>query len=269
MSSPSTTSFDVARAKLPPDTVAIVTGAAQGLGKCFAEGLLDKGAKGVIIADINEPGGMKTAQELSDRFGGGRVIFVKCDVTSAAEVEAVFAVTKEKFGAITLVVNNAGICNEKDIELSMGVNFNGVAYGTYTAIKYMSPAEGGRGGKIINISSISGFKPQPLIPIYVAGKAAVEGMTRSLMADPRLSGQGITFGILCPGSVETHSFSQMVLRNPEDDLKTLAKDLDKHVKMDISTVRNAFLQLVLDESWCGKVMVILPEEGIFDGTAAN
>ncbi|XP_038044173.1 15-hydroxyprostaglandin dehydrogenase [NAD(+)]-like [Patiria miniata] len=157
MSSSSTDTFDIGRAQLPPDTVAIVTGAAEGLGKSFAEGLLEKGAKGVCIADVNEPLGLKTVQEFSDHFGGGRVIFVKCDVTSASEVEAVFAKTKEKYGAINLMVNNAGIVNEKDMALTINVNVTGVAYGTYTAIKYMSPAEGGKGGKIINIASVAGL----------------------------------------------------------------------------------------------------------------
>ncbi|XP_038044065.1 15-hydroxyprostaglandin dehydrogenase [NAD(+)]-like [Patiria miniata] len=267
MASPSTYSFDIARAKLPPDTVAIVTGAAEGLGKGFAEGLLDKGAKGVCIADVNEPLGLKTAQELSDRFGRDRVIFVKCDVASAAQVEAVFAKAKERFGAINLVVNNAGLCNEKEIEQTINVNVTGVAYGTYTAIKYMSPAEGGTGGKIINIASVAGFHPFEIVPVYTASKFAVVGLTRSLMADPRLKEKGITFGALCPSLVDTRLLEKLVLRHPEGDQKKFDDNSQIMGKMDVSTIRDAFLRLVLDDSWCGKVMAVDRSQGIFDPLA--
>ncbi|XP_022090129.1 15-hydroxyprostaglandin dehydrogenase [NAD(+)]-like isoform X2 [Acanthaster planci] len=253
-------SFRLPTAQLGPDTVAIVTGAAEGLGKGFAECLLKKGAKGVCLSDINEPKGQETLRQLVAEFGQDRVMFVKCDVTSDSDMEATFSKTIEKFGRVNVMVNNAGLANEREPEICYNVNIMGLTRGTFTAIKYMSPDNGGNGGKIINIASMAGLWPIYLMPVYSASKHAVIGFTKSLAADPQFASKGITFSILCPGFVNTRI--QEKARPQESDLRKMMKLQARLGVIEISQVQDAFLQLLLDESWSGKVMLVSKQDGI-------
>ncbi|XP_033642304.1 15-hydroxyprostaglandin dehydrogenase [NAD(+)]-like [Asterias rubens] len=256
--------FDLATAHFDPDIVAIVTGSAEGLGKAFAEVMLQKGVKGVCLADINESKGKETLEEFK-KFGEEKVIFVKCNVTSESDIEAAFTETKTKFGTVNLLVNNAGVQNEQNWRLCVDVNVKGTLSGTYTALKHMSLSEGGDGGTIINISSLAGLIPIPYMPTYAATKHAVIGLSKSIMAHPTTKASGVTIGVLCPSFVDTAMIHEdnVILRTESD--RALAKGIQQKAGiLQVSEVTDAFLTLLLDKSWAGKIMKISKLGGMQD-----
>ncbi|XP_038078436.1 15-hydroxyprostaglandin dehydrogenase [NAD(+)]-like [Patiria miniata] len=257
-----TEAFDLATAHFNPDTVAIVTGSAEGLGKAFAEVMLQRGVKGVCIADINETKGKETAKEFQ-KYGEEKVVFVKCDITLEADLEAVFAKTKEVFGTVNLVVNNAGVQDEKNWRMCVNVNVTGTLSATYTALKHMSLDEGGQGGTIINMASIAGLAPIPYMPTYAASKHAVIGLTKSIMAHPFTKAKGITIGALCPAFVDTNMIQEeRVILRCEADRPIALGTVNKVGVLKVSEVTDAFLTLVLDKAWAGKIMKISKATGI-------
>lgn len=162
--------------------VAIVTGAASGIGKETALLFAANGVK-VVVSDINEEDGQKVVEEIKN--AGGEALFIKCDTSKPEEHEAMVQETIEKYGALHIAVNNAGVggpsapMGEYDIKAwqkVIDINLNGVFYG----MRYQLPAMVKSGnGSIINISSILGHVGFANSSAYVASKHAVVGMTKS------------------------------------------------------------------------------------------
>uniref|UniRef100_A0A8D0L4V6 15-hydroxyprostaglandin dehydrogenase [NAD(+)] n=1 Tax=Sphenodon punctatus TaxID=8508 RepID=A0A8D0L4V6_SPHPU len=123
--------------------VALVTGAAQGIGRAFVQMLLEKGAK-VVLVDLNR------------EFEPQRTIFIQCDVADQEQFEGTFKKAVEHFGKLDILVNNAGVNNEKNWESTIQINLTSVIRGTYIGLEYMKKGNGGDGGVIINISSLAG-----------------------------------------------------------------------------------------------------------------
>jgi NAD(P)-dependent dehydrogenase (short-subunit alcohol dehydrogenase family) len=180
--------------------VAIVTGAAQGIGAAFAHGLAKEGAK-VVIADWND--GAETANSIIRN--NGAAMYVKTDVSSAKDVKAMVAATIEKFGTVDILVNNAAlfakIGTKKFTEISseefdqvMAVNVRG----PFECAKAVSEAMIKQGyGKIVNISSSTVFKGVPNLLHYVSSKGAIVAMTRCLARE--LGEHNITVNAIAPG----------------------------------------------------------------------
>lgn len=186
--------------------VAIVTGAAQGIGRAYAEGLLLEGAS-VVVADLNEELGSATANELAATHDG-RVHFVPVDVSSEESTQAMAAATVERFGGIDLLVNNAAIYGEMKFDLLisvdwdyyskfMAVNLNGALLCTRAVYPHLQ-ARGG--GAIVNQSSTaawiySGF--------YGLAKVGVNGLTQQLAHE--LGGMNIRVNAIAPGPTDTEA----------------------------------------------------------------
>jgi 3alpha(or 20beta)-hydroxysteroid dehydrogenase len=160
--------------------VAVITGAAQGMGAAHARRFVAEGAK-VVLTDVNEKGGAALAKEL-----GPNAIFVSHDVTKLASWSDVIRLGEAKFGTINVLVNNAGIIGEiqetREITESnymnvIAINQHGVYYGMKAVLPSMIKAGG---GSIVNISSIAGMIACHGAPnvAYVASKFAVRGMTK-------------------------------------------------------------------------------------------
>ena len=180
--------------------VALVSGAASGMGQSEATIFAREGAK-VIVADILEMEGKQVADKIA--AGGGQARFVKLDVTSEAEWDAAVKAAVGAFGKLDVLVNNAGISGTYDTDMLssaawdrvMAVNAKGVFLGMKAAIPLMKKAGG---GAIVNISSISGFVGQDGVHMaYNASKGAVRIMTKT--AAVQYAGDGIRVNSVHPG----------------------------------------------------------------------
>ena len=138
------------------DKIAIITGSAGGLGKEFANRLLQKGWS-VCLSDINQALGEKSKQEFLDEFGIEKILFVPCDVRKHKEVQNLFLETRKYFETdnIDLLVNNAGVADSDKLDWKTvtEINFMGVMIGTTIAMEEMST----QGGTVINVASILGL----------------------------------------------------------------------------------------------------------------
>jgi NAD(P)-dependent dehydrogenase (short-subunit alcohol dehydrogenase family) len=179
--------------------VALVTGAAGGLGRATSRALADAGAV-VVAADLDEEGARAIAAEVDGHA-------IACDVSDLDANRAAVQLAGERAGGLDLVFLNAGIgsgCGvdgDFDLELyrrAMGVNIDGVVFGTHAAL----PALRARGGgAIVATSSLAGLTGTPYDVLYSANKHAVVGLTRSL--GPTLAEEGIRFNAVCPGFAES------------------------------------------------------------------
>jgi len=189
------------------DKVAIITGAAGGLGKAEALILAREGAK-VVLTDIDETGLERAAEEI--RKTGAKVIFIKHDVTSESEWSKVIGRTFEEFGRLDVLVNNAGvIIYKKIIDTSlaewkwlMSVNLDGVFLGTKFAIEAMRK---GGGGSIINIASVAGLIGNPDASAYHASKGGVRLFTKAAAIECSKAGYdyNIRVNSIYPGVINT------------------------------------------------------------------
>ena len=161
--------------------VALISGAASGMGAATARLFAREGCKGVVVADILEAEGKAVVAEIEK--AGGHAIFVKLDVTNEAQWQAAVEKTVATYGGLDVLVNNAGISGsaEKDLydtaawERLMGINSTGVFLGMKYGIRAMK-----RGGSVINLSSISGITGQGYIHVgYNASKGAVRLITKA------------------------------------------------------------------------------------------
>jgi 3-oxoacyl-[acyl-carrier protein] reductase len=177
--------------------VAVVTGAARGLGRAFAEGLASEGAH-VVMADI-DPAVERTVAELRDK--GAPVTPVRADVTRPADVERMIA-TAQALGRLDILVNNAGRFPIAPLETMtleewrsiIALNLEAVFLGIRAAIPLM---KGRRYGRIVNVASTTVFHGTPGLAHYVAAKAGVIGLTRSAASE--LGPHGITVNAIAPG----------------------------------------------------------------------
>ncbi len=185
--------------------VAIVTGAAMGMGEATARVFAAAGAH-VLVSDINEGLGEATVEAIQQ--DGGSASFYATDVSKAADAEAMVRVAVSRYGRLDCAVNNAAVTpdthpidelDEQEFDRVLAVDLKGVAL----CLKYeiIQMLEQGDGGAIVNIGSVSSFRPQPNNAAYTAAKHGVIGLTKvaSLENAPR----GIRVNTVCPGAIDT------------------------------------------------------------------
>jgi NAD(P)-dependent dehydrogenase (short-subunit alcohol dehydrogenase family) len=185
--------------------VAAVTGAAEGMGQEIANLLAGAGAS-VAILDRNAGGAAEVARAIGHR--GGRALAVRMDLADEKSIVAAMQEVAQRFGGIDILVNCAGIQNRQLLtetstelwDLVQSINSRGLFVCLREAARIMRAA--GRGGRIVNISSMGSIHPiMPGLAAYNASKAAVNALTRSAALE--LSGDGITVNAILPGAVAT------------------------------------------------------------------
>ncbi|XP_049779739.1 15-hydroxyprostaglandin dehydrogenase [NAD(+)]-like [Schistocerca cancellata] len=157
----------------------------------------------VALSDVDAAVGQKFAQELEQQFGSGRVVFVKADVTDAAQLEEVFKKAKSTFKRLDIVINNAGIMRDSIWEKQIDINMKGVVHGMLLAFKHMGKEGGGPGGLVVNVASIVGVSVVANLPIYCGTKHAVVAMTRGYGMPVNVERTGVKVVALCPGATDT------------------------------------------------------------------
>jgi 3alpha(or 20beta)-hydroxysteroid dehydrogenase len=189
--------------------VAIVTGGARGIGAELCRALASAGAA-VLVTDVLEKEGQATAEGL--RASGAQAEFIKHDVTSEAQWESLVATAQKKFGGLDVLINNAGIESMRfiadttleDFRRILEVNVIGVFLGCKHAIRAMRPGGGaGRGGSIINLSSIAGITGIIALGAYNASKGAVRLLTKSVAVECAQLKTGIRCNSIHPGLIQT------------------------------------------------------------------
>ncbi|OWF48049.1 15-hydroxyprostaglandin dehydrogenase [NAD(+)]-like [Mizuhopecten yessoensis] len=249
--------------------VALVTGGAQGLGYAFVQALLDKGAK-ICFCDINTNQGEATLKQLSDKYGAGNVMFRRCDVTSQKDMEELFKATKDRYGRIDIVCNNAGMGGETypQWEQVVDVNIKGMTRGSFIAFEYLRNDKGGNGGVIVNISSAAGLSVNPMSPVYCATKTAIIALTRCLASNEEVRNCGIRVNTLCPSFADTDLVKQISPFTLHDDAETKMENsakvtnfLSAHGLMTTDTVAESFMELVMDETKNGAVLRVSKGKG--------
>lgn len=186
--------------------VAVVTGAASGIGRAAAVALAREGARAVVVADIRKDpreGGTPTQDALGEY--GCEGLFVQCDVSRPADLQAAVAAADE-FGGIDIMVNNAGIVipkdfldiTESDYDRQMDINAKGAFFGTQAAARRMVDKGG---GVIVNVSSILGMAGSAGVAAYSTSKGAIKLLTYS--AAQALAPKGIRVNAIHPGVITT------------------------------------------------------------------
>ena len=233
--------------------VAIITGAASGIGRATAILFAQEGAK-VVVTDINDKGGAETVKLIKEEKK--QALYVHADVSKEVDVKTMVKTAKETYGKIDILVNNAGVVlvkpiaetTEQDFEKVVNTNYKSVFLCTKHVLPYME-----KGGTIVNVASISGHVGQINHAVYGGTKGAIIALTRALAWE--LAPRGIRVNSISPGSVET----PMLLGDVEIEAKRLGVSMDKirkersdigalHRWADPKEIGEAILYLASDKS---------------------
>lgn len=201
--------------------VAVITGAGSGMGRASSILFAKEGAK-IVVADINDQGGAETVEQIHS--AGGDAIYVRTDVTKAADVKNLIDAAVKKYGKLDILYNNAGHpgkntpvedTEEGLFDLVYGVNVKGILWGA----KYAVPVMKKQGyGVILNTASVSGDRPRPGMLVYASSKGAAIVMTKGLAVE--LAPFKIRVNCINPVAAETPMLKEFAPKNMSaEDLK--------------------------------------------------
>jgi len=193
-------------------SIALITGGAKGIGLACAQALSNDGFR-VVITDIDTESGIKAAQEI-----GNDTVFLTCDMGNSEEILKTFDIVEEKYGNVSVLVNNAGFASPgkfldttiEQFTAVINVNLTGTFIASQRVAKTM--VEKGIAGSIINMSSINAQVAIPTISAYCASKGGVMQLTKAMALS--LAENGIRVNAVGPGSINTEMMAS-VNANPE------------------------------------------------------
>jgi glucose 1-dehydrogenase len=229
--------------------VALVTGAAGGMGRATAQAFAAAGAK-VVAADIAGDDGEQTAKLI--RGNGGEAVFVRTDVSDAADVEAAVATAVNEYGGLDCAANMAAIetettfladCEEATFDRLVAVNLRSI----FLCLKYEIRAMLQRGGgSIVNIASTNSFRPLPKQAVYTATKHGVIGLTKTAAIE--YAGKGIRVNAVAPGAIDTPMLRGAIAARGSDEAEVISRLSLVGRFGDPTEIANAVLWLCSDGS---------------------
>lgn len=256
------TSFESVKGK-----VAIVTGAADGLGKAIATVFGQNGVH-VIVSDINEELGQQVVEDIKAQNGSAH--FFKANVANEDDVKNLVAFAIEKFGKLDGIVNNAGISAPnkvlheltiEDFDRVQSINFKGVFIGMKYGIEAILKSKA-HAGFVINIASLAGIKANSGMSLYTASKHAVVGLTKNAALD--YAAHNITINAICPGTFRTAIWNGA----PEEVIQDLAKKLSPNGRLgDPTEIAHLALFLASDLARFTNGSIISMDAGASAGNA--
>ena len=223
--------------------VALITGAADGIGAATAELFAEEGAA-VVVGDVDNAGGEAVRDRIVEL--GGRAVFVRADIAREQDTGLLPAAADEHFGRLDILVNNAATFVLKGVEAtvddwrrSLDVNVIGTSLVTRAAVPLIARSGG---GAIVNLASISSFVAQPNFLTYSATKAAILQMSRNLALD--LAPQKIRVNCVCPGTILTRASHDHMERTGQSLDAFLATEGPKHLLNRVGTPREVALAIL-------------------------
>lgn len=235
--------------------VAVVSGGGSGIGRAAVLALVDRGAK-VVVADVDEAGGLKTVDLVEAK--GGVAIFRHCDVTKTEDLAAAFASAAEHFGRLDIAFNNAGIGGEDlfsddpgDWAKVVDIDLTAVIDATRIAVREMKRA--GKPGVIINTASMGGLLPMPGSPVYAAAKAGVINFSRSL--GYLAAESNIRVNAICPSFTDT----PLVRRSGDEAVEEMGKMVGGILMPE--DIAAGVVELIEDDSRFGSIMRVTVRGG--------
>lgn len=250
--------------------VAVITGAASGIGAATAKTFVEQGAR-VVLGDIQDQAGAELAEALG---GSGTAIFRHCNVTSEAEVEALVDAAVSEFGKIDVMFNCAGIVGAvgpmsttpaEEWKLTIDIMVHGVFYGMKHASRYMKEAGS---GSIISMSSTAGVMGGLGPHAYTAAKHAVVGMTRNLAAE--VGGFGVRVNCIAPAAMATPMVADVITGDHhklEETIAALAERSPLRGRAGLAEdVANAALWLASEESGYTSGLTLTVDAGYTTGS---
>ncbi len=235
--------------------VAIVTGAARGIGRATAVALAKEGARAVVVADVKQSLSEETAEQV--RKAGADALALETDVSDLASLRHLFAETEARFGALHVVHNNAGIGEgttdwpevpSERAAAIIDVNLRGVVLGTQLALE---PIRRSGGGAVVNTASGGAFVPLPPQAVYVATKAGVVHFTKSCV--PLAESHDVRVSCVCPGLVATPMPEETGTNGPAAWLQAVIDTVEMLQPEDIAA---AVLELVRDPESAGRILTV-------------
>jgi NAD(P)-dependent dehydrogenase (short-subunit alcohol dehydrogenase family) len=250
--------------------VAVITGAASGIGAATAKTFVEQGAR-VVLGDIQDQAGAELAEALG---GSGTAIFRHCNVTSEAEVEALVDAAVSEFGKIDVMFNCAGIVGAvgpmsttpaEEWKLTIDIMVHGVFYGMKHASRFMKEAGS---GSIISMSSTAGVMGGLGPHAYTAAKHAVVGMTRNLAAE--VGGFGVRVNCIAPAGMATPMVADVITGDHhklEETIAALAEGSPLKGRAGLAEdVANAALWLASEESGYTSGLTLTVDAGYTTGS---
>ena len=223
--------FEISKFELK-EKVAVVTGGSRGIGQAIAVGFAKAGARVVITSrkadDLEE-----TASEI--RAFGGEALVLPAHLGRLEEIGKVVDTVREKYGRIDILVNNAGAspalagvldADERLWDTIMNLNLKGVYFLSQACARIMKPRGG---GKIINIASIDGFTPEPLVSVYSISKAGVRMITKAFAAE--LAPYNIQVNTIAPGPISTKMMNSHWSHLPPEEARKAKEEMEKQFPM--------------------------------------
>ena len=252
--------------------VAVITGAASGIGAATAKTYVDHGAR-VVLGDIQDEAGESMAAALG---GASHAIFRHCNVTEEADVQGLVEGAVLEFGQIDVIFNCAGIVGAvgpmsttpaEEWKLTIDIMINGVFYGMKHASRYMKEAGS---GSIISMSSTAGVMGGLGPHAYAAAKHAVVGMTKNLAAE--MGGHGVRVNCIAPAGMATPMVADVLTgdhHNLDDTIAALAEASPLKGRAGLAQdVANAALWLASDESGYTSGLTLTVDAGATTGSTA-